>query len=236
MRAIKYYTVNGYPILQGELVSMVVIEGIENISLLSAWILEPRLPELLLELRKRRYATARVKPKSLGGYSIMFIEPGVAAIKGSTYVLYNPDRRTLTIEGSNVDELLPVFNEVEEVLRSVGSDPAKGVLFHELQVKALASGGRWALRKTVKVSDLLGLDLLVVPISFVSANGDPNSTRWFHLDVRPLWTSWTDEKVRYEVVLVHRDDKERLVNVLRDIDNVLKEVIKRASDFLESAM
>ena len=212
---------------------MVVIEGIESIGLLSVWMLEPRLPELLLELRKRGYATARVKPKSLGGYDITFIEPNVAAIKGSTYVLYNPGRRTITIEGSNVDELLPVFNEVEEVLKNVGSDPAKGVLFYELQVKARASGGRWALKKAVKVDDVLGLDLLAVPVSFVSVEGDPNSTKWFHLDVRPLWTSWSDEKVRYEVVLVHRDSRERLLNVLRNIDKVLKEVLERISNALE---
>ncbi|RLG77708.1 MAG: hypothetical protein DRO12_01500 [Thermoprotei archaeon] len=212
---------------------MVVIEGIESIGLLSVWMLEPRLPELLLELRKRGYATARVKPKSLGGYDITFIEPNVAAIKGSTYILYNPGRRTLTIEGSNVDELLLAFNEVEEILKNVGSDPAKGVLFYELQVKAKASGGRWALKKIVKVDDLLGLDLLAVPVSFVSVEGDPNSTRWFHLDVRPLWTSWSDEKAHYEVVLVYRDSRERLLNVLRNIDKVPKEVLERVNDALE---
>ena len=212
---------------------MVVIESIESIGLLSVWMLEPRLPELLLELRKRGYATARVKPKSLSGYDVMFIEPNVAAIKGSTYILYNPGRRTITIEGSNVNELLLVFNEVEEILKNVGSDPAKGVLFYELQAKARASGGRWALKKTVKVEDLLGLDLLAVPVSFVSIEGDPNSTRWFHLDVRPLWTSWSDEKVRYEVVLVYRDSRERLLNVLRNIDKVLKEVLERVNDTLE---
>lgn len=216
----------------GEPNSMMVFEGIESIGLLSVWMLEPRLPELLLELRKKGYTTARVKPKSLGGYDITFIEPNVAAIKRSTYVLYNPGRRTITIEGFNADELLLVFNEVEEILKNVGSDPAKGVLFYELQVKAIASGDRWTLRKTVKVDDLLGLNLLVVPISFVSADGDPNSTRWFHLNVRPLWTSWSDERVHYEVVLIYRDDRKRLVNVLRNIDSVLKEVLKRASDFL----
>jgi len=56
---------------------MVVVEGIESIGLLSVWMLEPRLPELLLELRKRGYATARVRPKSLSGYDITFIEPMV---------------------------------------------------------------------------------------------------------------------------------------------------------------
>ena len=212
---------------------MIVIEGIEIISLLSLWMLEPRLPELLLELRKRGYATARVKPKSLGGYDITFIEPNVAAIKGSTYVLYNPGRRTITIESSNVNELSLVFNEVEEILKNVGSNPAKGVLFYELQVKAKVSGGKWALKKTVKVEDLLGLDLLVVPVSFVSIEGDPNSTRWFHLDVRPLWTSWSDEKIHYEAVLIYRDSRERLLNVLRNIDKVLKEVLERINNALE---
>jgi len=101
----------------------------------------------------------------------MFIEPGVVAIKGSTYMLYNSSRRSIAVESSKVDELLHVFSEVEEVLKSVGSDPAKGVLFYELQVKARASGGKWVLKKTIKTSDLLGQDLLALPISFVSAKG-----------------------------------------------------------------
>jgi len=215
-------------------VSVITIEGIEYISLLSVWMLEPRLPELLLELGKRGYATARVKPKSLGGYNVMFIEPDVVAIRGSTYILYNPGRRTLTIEGANADELLLALDEVEGILKDVGSDPAKGVLFYELQAKATASGGKWTLGKTVEVGDPLWLDLLAVPISFVSADGDPNTRQWFHLDVRPLWTSWSDERVRYEVVLIYRNDRERLVHVLRNIDSALKEVLKRAIDILKS--
>jgi len=213
---------------------LIVIEGIESIGLLSVWMLEPRLPELLLGLRKKGYATARVRPKSLGGYDIMFIEPNVAAIKGSTYILYNPGRRTLTIEGSNVNEVFFVFSEVEEILKNVGSDPAKGVLFYELQVKAKASGNKWALKRIVKADDLLGIDLLAVPVSFVSTNGEPNSAKWLHLDVKPLWTSWSDEKVRYEVVLIYRNDREKLVNVLKSIDSILRKVLKKISDFLES--
>jgi len=212
---------------------MLSIESVESISVLSVWMLEPRLPELLLELRERGYVVARVRSKSLGGYDITFIEPNVAAIKGSTYILFNPGRRTITIEGPKADELLSVFNEVEKVLKSVGSDPAKGVLFYELQVKARVSGGKWALKKTVKADDLLGLNLLVVPVSFVSAEGDPNSTRWLHLDVRPLWTSWLDGKVRYEAVLVYRDSKEKLIEVLKSLDEALRGVLKRVSTALE---
>lgn len=212
---------------------MIVIEGIESISFLSVWMLEPRLPELLLELRRQGYITARIKPKSLGGYDIVFIEPdGVAAIKSSTYVLYNQGRRTITIEGSNVEELLSVFNEVEKILKSVGSDPAKGVLFYELQIKANASGERLVLKNIVKANDLLGHDLLVVPMSFVTTKGDPNFAQWFHLEMRPLWTSWSDEKVRYELVIVYRDSKERIINILRNIDSIIKDILMRISNAL----
>lgn len=214
---------------------MLSVEYIESIGLLSVWMLEPRLPELLLELRKRGYATARVKPKSLGGYDITFIEPDVVAIKGLTYILYNPSRRSITVESSEAGELLHVFSEVEEVLKSAGNDPAKGVLFYELQVKAKASGGRWALKKTIEMDDLLGQDLLAIPISFVSAKGDPNSTQWLHLDVRPLWTSWSDERAHYEAVLIYRDSREKLIDVLGNINNILRDVLKRIGDVLETA-
>ncbi len=212
---------------------MLSLEGVEVISLLSVWILEPRLPELLLELGKRGYAVARVRPKSLGGYDITFIEPNVAAIKGSTYVLYNPGRRIITIESPNANELLLVFNEVEEILRSVGSRPDKGVLFYELQVKAKATGSRWTLKKTIKVDDLIGLNLIAIPVSLVSVEGDPNSTRWFHLDIRPIWTSWSSENIRYEVVLICRDDREKLISMLKNIDHIIREIIRRASSTLE---
>lgn len=158
---------------------MISLEKIESVSLLSIWMLEPRLPELLLELGRRGYATARVWPKSLGGYDIRFIEPNVAAIKGSTYILYNPYRRTLIIKGSNIDEMLSIFNEVEEILRNIGSDPNKGVLFYELQAKIKANGEKWFLKKIIKVDNALGLRFLAIPTSFVSVKGDPNSTKYF---------------------------------------------------------
>ncbi len=109
----------------GEPKLAITIESVESVSMVSVWMLEPRIPELLLELRKRGYATARVRPRSLGGYDVTFIEPNVVAIKGSTYVAYNPGRRSIAIEGPNPDELLKVLNEVEEVLKYVGSDPVK---------------------------------------------------------------------------------------------------------------
>jgi len=79
----------------------------------------------------------------------------------------------------------------------------------------------------------LGQDLLALPISFVSAKGDPNSVQWLYLDIRPLWTSWVDERTRYEVILVYRENKERLIDILRNIDNVLRDVLKRISCALE---
>ena len=211
---------------------MISIESIEVVSIVSVWMLEPRLPELLLELKKLGYAVARVKPKSAGGYEVMFIEPNVAAIKGSTYILYDPGRRAITIEGPSVNELLYVFNEVEQVLKNVGSDPAKGVLFYELRTKARAYGDRLSIKEAIKV-DKLGMELLAIPVSFVSAEGDPNTTKWFHLDIRPIWTSWTDEKVWYEIVLIYRDDKERLLHTLKSLDEVLREVIKSVSEYFE---
>ena len=213
---------------------MLALESIESVSLMSVWMLEPRVPELLLELGMRGYATARVRPLSLGGYNIVpLMAPNVMAIKGLTHLVYDPGRRSITIEGPRTDELLSVFNEVEEVLRSAGSDPAKGVLFYELQAKARASGRRWTLRRSVTVAGLQGLELLVVPTSLVSGGDDPNSVRWLSLEVRPLWSSWGDERVRYEVVMVYRDRRERLVEALKNLDGLVKEILGSASAALE---
>jgi len=207
------------------------VEGIEVVSLASVWLLEPRVPELLLELGKRGCATARVKPKSLGGYEVVSIESDVVAARGSTYVLYNPVRRMIAVEGYNANEVLLVFNEVEETLKKLGSDPSKGVLFYELIAKARAWGGKLMLKETVKTSELLGQELLVIPTSFISAKGDPNKTQWLHLDVRPIWTSWAEEKVRYEVILIYRDDKGKLLNVLKNVENILKGLIEKINAY-----
>ena len=212
---------------------MLDLERVESVAVLSVWMLEPNLGALLVKLRERGYAAARVRPKSLGGYEILFLEPpGVIAIKGLTYVLYNPERRVLTIEGHKAEEVLLTLNEVEENLRGVGNNPEKGVLFYELQAKAIARGSKWAIKKEVETKDLLGLNLLAMPTSFVSADDDPSSNRCLHLEVRPLWSSLSDEQVRYEVVLIYRDKKDKLVETLRRLENIMGEVLRRATTLL----
>jgi len=206
---------------------MIAISTIELISLLSVWMLEPRLPETLVELRKRGYVTAKVKPRDVGGYDITFIESNVVAIKGSTYIQYNPGRRSISIGSSNVKELLFVFNEVESILKEKGSDPNKGALFYELKVKAKAVGNRLVLRNRIETDDLLGVKLLAIPISFVAEDADPNRAQWFHLDIRPIWTSWPNEKIHYEIILVYRDDKDKLIKFLENIEEKLNEFLKR---------
>lgn len=212
---------------------MLSLDGVESIGVISAWILEPDLGALLLGLGKRGYATARVRLRSDGGYVIKFLEPGVVAIKGSTYILYSPERRTITVEGPKAEEVLATLSEVEEVLRGTGNRPERGVLFYELRVAAKASGGRWAFRKAVGAKDLLGFDILAVPVSFVSADGDPYSARWFRLEVRPLWPSWSDERVRYALLLAYRDGRDRLVETLKRLEELLGEILKRINAVLE---
>gem|GEM_PF-6881458 len=57
-------------------------------------------------LEKIRYIKSKAtKP---GGYSIVLIEPNVVAVKGSTYILYDPSRRSIAIESPNPNELLLV--------------------------------------------------------------------------------------------------------------------------------
>ncbi|MCD6443388.1 hypothetical protein J7L70_00045 [Candidatus Bathyarchaeota archaeon] len=212
---------------------MISLENIEIIDLISVWMLEPQLPEFLLELMKKGYAVARIIPKGLGGYDLTFIEPNVIAIKGSTRLLYNPGRRTITLKSPKVDELLSIFNDVEDTLKNVGSDPEKGVLFYEINVKAKAIGDKLVLRSPIKTNDLLGSDLSVIPTNFVCEGGDPNSRKWFHLSIKPIWTSWPENRVRYEVVLIYRNSRETLISLLRELDNALKGIIERINVTLE---
>jgi len=208
------------------------VESVEVISLMSKWMLDPLLPELLNELGKRGYITARVKPVSTGGYNILFIEPNVVAIKGSTSVLYDLVKRSLSVESSDPGVLVKVFDEIEEILKSLGNDPAKGVLFYELTAKAKLSGSRFTFGKPVKMGDSMGVELLVVPTTFVLANGDPNSTRWLHLDVKPIWSSWSSGRVYYELIFICRDTREKLLGIISNFNKILNDIIVAVSEAL----
>ena len=123
------------------------LEGVESVSLVSVWMLEPPLPQLLWELGRRGYVTARVRPRSLGGYNITFLEPGIVAVKGRTYLVYDGGRRQIIVEGPDAKSVSSAFNEVEDALSTVVGDPSRGVLFYELQAKAKAHGDRLIMKK-----------------------------------------------------------------------------------------
>lgn len=200
-----------------------------SISLLSVWMLDPRLDELLPELARQGYVTARVRPFSIGGYNVAFIEPpNVVAVKESTYILYDFGRRSLTVEDQDPNRVFSAFQELERALKNAGSDPNRGVLFYELQARARVGGDKLVLKKGLHmgVSNALDLDLEVVPTSVVSASGDPNSTRWFQLDIRPIWSSWGGEKTYYEAVLIYRDDREAVLRILGSINLVFETLLR----------
>ena len=211
---------------------MITLQGLERVSLLSVWMLNPNLGEFLAILRNKGYITAKVKPRSGGGYDIAFLEPpNVIAIKGSTYLMYDPGRRSLMVDGATPDEMLLAFNEVENLLREVGSDPDKCVLFYEFLAKASAVANKLYLGP-LETSDILGFNVIMLPITIVSENGDPNSTNWFHMDIRPMWTSWKDNKIRYEITLIYRNEKSILIKFAKTLENNLKKLLDRISIFL----
>lgn len=79
----------------------------------------------------------------------------------------------------------------------------------------------------LKRNNILGKKLIAIPTSFVIEDANPNTTHWFHLDIRPIWTSWSDEKVHYEVVIIYRNDKDKLVKFLENIEEKLNELIRK---------
>ncbi len=217
---------------------MIELTRVESLRIVSVWMLEPQVPRLLMELGKRGYVTARVVPKPLAGYEITVLEPAtpgadmLIAIKGSTYVFYNRVRRSLAVEGPKASDVVRILEEVEQVLESVGSSPARGVLFYELLAKGIAKGDRLVLTKKVRLRQTLDVELDIVPTTLTLSTGDPNSTYWLHLEIKPHWTSWPEDTVYYELNLVYRDNRKKLVHIATEVEALLKELLLRLQEAL----
>ena len=200
---------------------------IERIAFISIWVLNLDLPSLVGMLSQKGYITARIKPR-FDAYEIGFLEPpNVIAVKGATRICYDVMRRSLEVESPHSEEALSALKDLDEILESSGMDPKEGALVYELQVKAKISGVNMPLGK-LSAGDLLGEDLLYIPSLFVIAKGNPNSSKWFDLRLTPIWATWAREDKRvFELTLVYRDKKEKMVFFAQSIKENLEKLMRR---------
>jgi len=190
--------------------------------------LDPDIPILLSKLAGKGYITARVK-LTLEGATISFLEPpNVIAGKGTVRIDYNFERRTLGIESSNPQEILYVLNEVEDCLRELNIDIQKALVPYELIVTAITSLKPKFTDVKYAFKDLLGFNLKLIEGGFISESEEPTSNKWFHLRIFPIWSSYkaNSKEYLYRVTIIYREERSKIVNFIRDIENVLRKLLE----------
>jgi len=195
------------------------------------FMLDPDIILLLTHLSKKGYATAFAR-LDLGGSSTVtpIMPPNVIAIKGNVRVDYDFSRRSLGVEGSNPQEVASAFQDVLDVLKSLGIDLQKALILCEAIVIASVSLSPKFSSNRVEVLDLLGYNLRIVEAGFALEDGDPASpTRWLHVRVVPIYSSYkpSEKENLYRVEVVYRDEREKMMRFIENVVNVLMELLKR---------
>ena len=193
----------------------------------SVWVLNLDLVSLIHKLKELGYNVARIKVRPPDGIGLLPLEPpDVIAAKGLCSIGYDHGRRVLYVEGQRPADVLAVFNEVENVLKDLGTDPEEA-LFYELManVKARIRHLRPLKGRDLEVADIIGYNLKLVGGSFVA--GEPNSTRFLELRLFPLWTRWKGPDGLYTIIVVYRDERRRLLEFLKHFEEKLVAVLRR---------
>ncbi len=203
--------------------------GIEEVAIRisSVWVLNLDLVSLIHKLRELGYNVARIKVKPPDGIGLLPLEPpDVIAAKGLCSIGYDHGRRVLYVEGQRPTDVLAVFNEVENVLKDLGTDPGKA-LFYELMANVKARIGRLRLLRghDLEVADIIGYNLKLVGGSFVA--GEPNSIKFLELRLLPLWTRWKGPDGLYTIIIVYRDERSKLLEFLKHFEEKLVAVLRR---------
>lgn len=189
----------------------------------TVFMLDPDITALIENLAKKAYITARSRPE-LEGATITFVEPpNIIAGKGAIKVYYDFGRKTLGVESPSSRETLSALNDIEECFKEIGVNIEKALIPFELTVIAKASLKPKFTNNIYNFTDLLGFNLRLVECGFTMEGGDPNSNKWLHARVVPLWSSYrTNGENLYRVTLVYRDDKSKLLRFLENLEEVLR--------------
>jgi len=135
-------------------------------------------------------------------------------------------REFYTLRGSKPSDVLSTFNEVEEIIKELGTNP-ESALFHELtaNIKAKISHLKLFEEHSLETADIIGYNLKLVGGSFTS--GEPNSTRFLELRLTPLWVRWKASNGVYSIAIVYRDEKNKILKLLEKFEEKVIEILRR---------
>ncbi len=209
---------------------MIVLESLDSLTINSMWMLDPPIHYLLPELGRRGYMVIGGLPQVAVVPQPAFpLQPNVIAFKALTRVLYEPARRVLGIEGASEDDVYRSFEELEDVLRIVGGDPQRNIMFYEMIVRGRARGCK-IFSGDIEISFPIGLKLSALPLSFIKKGCSPSDREWFSIELRPIWTSWSSENIYYEVLVIYRGGRDDMLKFLKHVRSSIAEALKTISE------
>ena len=203
--------------------------SILQIRVVTTFMLDPDVVLLLSYLSKMGYVTAPTR-LGLGGTSITpIMPPNIIAMKGNVKVDYDFSRRSLGVEGLYAREVASTLQDLWQALKNLNIDVERALVPYEVIVVALASLSP-KFSNNVEASDLLGFNLRMVEASFALENGDPTSpSKWLHIMITPVYSSYrpSERENLYRIEAVYRDEKEKVLKFIENVDNILKSLLER---------
>ena len=201
-----------------------------TIRISTVFMLDPYIPLLLRNLQEKGYVVSPVKIGP-GGFSVIFIEPpNVIAAKGDTRISYDFNRRSLAIEGSIPRSVITALMDVKECLSSMDIEVSKALIPLELNAVAVARLKPRFVENmySLMLTEDMNFSLKSVEMGLAMSDSDPNSSKWLHIRITPLWSSYRapGEENLYEVVIVYRDDERKIIYLVENLEEALKKIIQ----------
>jgi len=195
-----------------------------RMSIASVWMLRPDYIGIRNYLENRGYT---VKGPEIER------RPDLVATKGTIEVYSNPERRILGVRGlTSTRDLVDAYTELMQInLDMLGVDPTN-IMFHEFLGDLAVSTGADPMKvlTTVnqkmdvirKIGSVLKKDTSGFGLQIISEGGSPTSTKWLNIRIEPLLVSFHK---RYHISIVHRDDLDIIIDLVKNLDRRMKRVI-----------
>ena len=109
------------------------------------------------------------------------------------------------------------MEDINRLLEKLNIDTKNGVLFYEVKVRGRVSGlepprAEYELKENIVLNGLM--------TDFIC--GNPNSKKFLHIKIIPVWSAWKNKPLMYELTIIYRENKEKLVEFLGNLDAFVK--------------
>jgi hypothetical protein len=193
------------------------------------FMLDPDMTLLLPYLAKMGYIVASFKTAPGGSVIITpLMPPNIIAMKGTTRIEYDFNRRTLSIESQNSQDVSSAFKDMWEAFEDLKINIEKALAPCEAVVIALATLSPKFSNNKIETADVLGYNLRMSEATFASEGSDPTSLKWFYIRIIPIYSSFrsSDKENFYRIEIVHRDEKEKILKFIENIEDVLRKLLE----------